>query len=93
MKIVCCSIAGRVAYIGKRLLDSSVIVCTLLLLVVVTGCGSSGDRGAVSAPPRYFDLAGLVETQIGLLESEKPSVEKIVKMNGKADTVTTKEVN
>jgi hypothetical protein len=93
MKIVCCSIAGNAASIGRRLKGSLMSVCTLLLLLVVTGCGSSGDRTGVSAPSHYFDLAGLVERQIDLLEREKPSVEKIVNMNGKGDTVTTKAIN
>lgn len=63
------------------------IFCVLLLLILVISCNSESK---IQQSKKYFDLKGLIEKQIKILNAQKPIVEKSIMI---ADSAENQFVN
>jgi hypothetical protein len=61
------------------------------IIFLLTGCDSPQERQ--SRVMNYYDLKGFIETQVSTLNREKPEVTKIMKVSGKEETRSSKDVD
>jgi hypothetical protein len=61
------------------------------IIFLLTGCDSPQETR--SKVMNYYDLKGFIETQISTLNREKPEVTKIMKVSGKEETRSSKDVD
>lgn len=66
------------------------VVCCFCYAIV--GC-QTAEQASSALLPEYFDLKGLLETNIEYLEREKPEVEKSLTLNGLGEVIKTRELD
>ena len=66
------------------------ILRIIVLIIVATSCQS---ESAVESTNKYFDLKGLIEKQIKILNSQKPLVQKIVIISDSSESQSIKTIN
>jgi len=64
---------------------------TLLLFLGFTGCETPAEKS--SEKKVYYDLNGLIEKQITFLQEKTPVVRKEMRVSGKSESRSTKEVD
>jgi hypothetical protein len=70
----------------------SSLVCLFAgIIFLLTGCDSPQERQ--SRVMSYYDLKGFIETQISALNQNKPEITKIMKVSGKEETRSSKDID
>ena len=68
------------------------LVCLFAgIIFLLTSCDSPQERQ--SKVKNYYDLKGFIETQISMLNQEKPEVTKMMKVSDKQETRSSKDVD
>ena len=62
----------------------------LILSVFLTSCGAENQEGQTK---KYFDLKGLIEQQIQVLQKRKPIIQKTISMTEKSENQQIKSID
>jgi len=76
---------------SKFSLFSSLVCLFAGIIFLLTSCDSPQERQ--SKVKNYYDLKGFIETQISMLNQEKPEVTKMMKVSDKQETRSSKDVD
>lgn len=64
---------------------------SLLFFLFVTGCDQPQEKS--DSKKSYFDLKGFIETQITFLTEQKPTVNKKMRVSGRDENRSTKQID
>lgn len=65
----------------------------VVLLFGLSACDSAEESVAASNDKYYFDLTGLLNREIAILERSKPLITKVTKLNDESETIQTNAVD